>query len=192
MKKRGIVLLLAITVTAGAIGGCGKTGQENQSTGLQMENEEEVSGDTDAAGMQNQTAEQADGSAPDEQISQGAEKESGDDEIFFPTYTGPFSAKEAAVNEDIGVTPCVAPYTIEADLSNVDNLWQFYLGDEQKEMIAQNGFVVCGDAGREFFEIYEINRYVPVASFVTVDSLMHTYHLYFEHLLKKVEKQYLR
>lgn len=192
MKKRGIVLLLAITVTAGAIGGCGKTGQENQAIGLQMENEEELSGDTDAAGMQNQTAEQADGSAPDEQISQGAEKESGDDEIFFPTYTGPFSAKEAAVNEDIGVTPCVAPYTIEADLSNVDNLWQFYLGDEQKEMIAQNGFVVCGDAGREFFEIYEINRYVPVASFVTVDSLMHTYHLYFAHLLKKVEKQYLR
>lgn len=51
--------------------------------------------------------------------------------------------------------------------------------------------MVFGDAGREFFEIYEINRYEPKANFVTVDSMMHTYHLYFSHLLKKVEKEYL-
>ena len=92
---------------------------------------------------------------------------------------------------EIGVTPCVEPYTVEPDLSNVDNLWQFYLPDEMKNKLAENGFVVCGKAGREFFEVYEIDRYEQIAHFVTVDSLMHTYHLYFSHLLKNVERNAL-
>ena len=88
-------------------------------------------------------------------------------------------------------TPSVESYSIEADLSNVTNLWQFYLPDEMIQKIAGNGFVVAGDAGREFFEIYEQNRYNMVPNFVTVDSMMHTYHLYFSHLMKNIEKDYL-
>lgn len=87
--------------------------------------------------------------------------------------------------------PCVEPYAIMPDLSNVDNLWQFYLADGMAEKLAQNGFVVSGSAGGEFFEVYEENRYMLLPSFVTVDSMMHTYHLYFSHLLKNVEKEYL-
>lgn len=82
-------------------------------------------------------------------------------------------------------------YTVEADLSNIDNLWQYYLNDEIKDKLVQNYFVVCGDAGNEFFEVYEQNRYGQLASFVTVDSLMHTYHLYFSYLMKNVERDYL-
>ena len=89
------------------------------------------------------------------------------------------------------MTPGVEPYTVEPDLSNIDNLWQFYLDDAMKEMLAENGFVVCGAAEREFFQIYEIDRYEQIAHFVTVDSLMHTYHLYFSYLLKNIEKTYL-
>ena len=85
----------------------------------------------------------------------------------------------------------VDSYMVEPDLSNMDNLWQYYLEDEMKEKLAQNYFVVCGDAGNEFFEIYEQNRYGQLASFVTVDSLMHTYHLYFSYLMKNVERDYL-
>lgn len=112
-------------------------------------------------------------------------------EAFAPSFGGSFFHAEQGASEDIGVVPCVAPYTVASDLGNVDNLWQFYLDDGEKEKLARNGFVVFGEAGREFFEIYERNRYVPVASFVTVDSLMHTYHLYFSYLLKRVEKDYL-
>ena len=93
--------------------------------------------------------------------------------------------------DSVNVTPCVEPYTIAPDLSNVENLWQFYFYDEQASMLAENGFMVCGDAGREFFEIYETNRYGFIPNFITVDSLMHTYHLYFTHLLKNIEKGYL-
>lgn len=96
--------------------------------------------------------------------------------------------KIAVTVRDTAVTPCVEPYSIAADLGNVDNLWQFYLEDGMKDKLAQNGFVVCGGAGNEFFEAYETNRYSQTASFVTVDSLMHTYHLYFSHLMRNIEK----
>ena len=89
------------------------------------------------------------------------------------------------------VSPNVPSYTLEKDLSNVDNLWQFYLDDEMKDMIARNGFVIREEAGKEFFERYELNRYELMPNFVTVDSLMHTYHVYFAYLLKNIEKNYL-
>lgn len=87
--------------------------------------------------------------------------------------------------------PATAPYTVEADLSNITNLDQFYLYDEQKVLLAQNTFYVDNRGDNEFFEIYELNRYAMIPSFVTVDSLMHTYHLYFSYLLRNTEQNYL-
>lgn len=92
---------------------------------------------------------------------------------------------------EVSVSPCVEPYTIEPDLSNIYNMEQFYLDEETTDKLSQNGFVVCGSAGNEFFEIYEMNRYSNIPNFVTVDSLMHTYHLYFSYLLKNIERDYL-
>lgn len=88
-------------------------------------------------------------------------------------------------------TPNVPAYSVEPDLSNLDNLWQFYLDDELKAKLAENGFVVRGDGGSEFFEVYESNRYAMTPNFVTVDSLMHTYHLYFSYLMKNIERESL-
>ena len=95
------------------------------------------------------------------------------------------------VNTDESVSTNAASYTLEKDLSNVDNLWQFYLDDKMTDLIARNGFVVREEAGREFFDLYERNRYNMIPNFVTVDSLMHTYHVYFAYLLKNIEKEYL-
>lgn len=89
------------------------------------------------------------------------------------------------------ISPVADSYTLEKDLSNVDNLWQFYLDDKMTELLAKNGFVVREEAGREFFDLYERNRYNMIPNFVTVDSLMHTYHVYFAYLLKNIEKEYL-
>ncbi|MDE7477243.1 MAG: DUF3160 domain-containing protein, partial [Lachnospiraceae bacterium] len=108
---------------------------------------------------------------------------------------GPPMLIQTAVQKEAGtITPSVEPYTVDADLGNVENLWQFYALQQNKEMadkLAKNGFVVSGNAGTEFFEIYENNRYDMIPNFVTVDSLMHTYHLYFSYLLKNIEKSYL-
>lgn len=90
--------------------------------------------------------------------------------------------------------PQVAQYSVEPDLSNIVNLNQFYFSDDEPELIqklAKNGFVVAGETGNEFFEVYEINRYELIPNFVTVDSLMHTYHLYFSYLLRNIERDYM-
>lgn len=103
----------------------------------------------------------------------------------------PMLIKTAAPGDEVSAQASVDTYTVQPDLSNIDNLWQFYLGDELSAKLVQNGFVVTPYGGSEFFEVYESNRYGKIASFVTVDSLMHTYHLYFSYLLKNIEKNQL-
>lgn len=98
---------------------------------------------------------------------------------------------KAEKGEETGVTPSVAPYTVDSDFGNVDNRNQIYMDEGAAAKLLQNGFVVYGSAGSEFFQIYEVNRYNQIPNFVTVDSMMHTYHLYFSHLLKNLEKNYL-
>ena len=89
-------------------------------------------------------------------------------------------------------TPTVKTYQTSADLGNVENIGDFYLADEQKSFLAENGFAVdVAAGGYEFYEQYEHNRYSMQPNFVTVDSMMHTYHLYFSHLMKNSEKSYL-
>lgn len=108
-------------------------------------------------------------------------------------FTGgrPFLVRSGDEQAADMAVPSVEAYTAAPDLSNVDNLWQFYLQDGFKAQLAEDGFVVFGEAGFEFYEIYENNRYEQIANFVTVDSMMHTYHLYFAYLMKNVEKEYL-
>lgn len=89
------------------------------------------------------------------------------------------------------VTPSVEPYAAEAGLSNVMNVEQFYLSDQKKALLEQNLFVVSESYYREFFQLYESNRYDQVPNYVTVDSLMHTYHLYFAQLLNRTERNFL-
>ncbi len=91
--------------------------------------------------------------------------------------------------ETTTATPSAMSYTIEPGLANVNNTGQFYLTDQEKSLLEQNGFSVSvGTSGDEFFTTYELNRYLKEPNFVTVDSMMHTYHLYFSHLLKSTER----
>ncbi|MCR5507999.1 MAG: DUF3160 domain-containing protein [Lachnospiraceae bacterium] len=90
---------------------------------------------------------------------------------------------------DVSLVPSVKPYSVSPDLSEVVNPRDFEnLDDDAKRKLAKNLFVVNEAGYDEFFEIYEDNRYNMTPNFVTVDSMMHTYHLYFAHLLKTIEK----
>lgn len=105
----------------------------------------------------------------------------------------PLARKQLLHLEDAAepVTASVAPYETAADLSNIVNLDQFYLSDAAAALLAENQFAVTDRQASEFFEIYEDNRYFQTPNFVTVDSMMHTYHLYFSLLLNRTEKTYL-
>lgn len=189
-RKRRTAVFLAGVLLAGMLSGC--AGPAGGGTPGQTEGEsagEQAGTEADAAGGNRENTADTDGANGLESTGgtdgAGAAQTGGRPQLVTP------SASDAADLAALGVTPCVEPYTVEPDLSNIDNLWQFYLDDEVKEKLVENGFVVFGNAGREFFQTYEIDRYEQIAHFVTVDSLMHTYHLYFSYLLKNIEKTYL-
>ena len=99
--------------------------------------------------------------------------------------------KNAEQYYDESLVPSVPEYKVKPDLSNLINPDDFdHMSPDAKKKLAENHFVVLS-GGLEFFDIYETNRYGQTPSFVTVDSMMHTYHLYFAHLLKKIEKEEL-
>ena len=95
-------------------------------------------------------------------------------------------------SEIAGIKPVVSEYKIAEDMSNIINREEYdYRDDEWKDKLINNGFVVTDGAGREFFELYETNRYFQTPNFVTVDSMMHTYHIYFSYLMRNIEKEHL-
>lgn len=114
------------------------------------------------------------------------------DGASIQTMKRPHMLSFSAMGTD--VTPSVTPYQVASDLSDLINFQQFEydLTDDACRLLAQNQFVVVNmPYAREFYEVYEDNRYMQVPNFVTVDSLMHTYHLYFSMLLSQTEKDYL-
>jgi hypothetical protein len=84
-------------------------------------------------------------------------------------------------------------YTLPVDLSQVQGLDLVSLTDAQRALLAQNGFAVAAPVAgqyREFYQIYEQNRYMEVPVFITTDSVYHVYHLLFDKMLRDLETQY--
>ncbi|AGL03447.1 DUF3160 domain-containing protein [Desulfoscipio gibsoniae] len=100
-------------------------------------------------------------------------------------------ASSFAVYKDVPVdfSPTLEPYKVDPELDNVTNKEMFQLSPEAKQLLVENGFVVVPNQyNREFFMLYETNLYEPVPSFITTDSMLHNYHLFFSHLLRVIEK----
>ncbi|MBU1445774.1 DUF3160 domain-containing protein [Patescibacteria group bacterium] len=106
------------------------------------------------------------------------------EETIEVAYADPFAKWD---DIDVVYTAQVPDYTIDADLGNVDYSDLVNGPDGTKKVLAENGFVVLENGYNEFFSIYEDNRYEYYPSFVTTDSVLHTYHLYFNFLLKSLE-----
>lgn len=84
----------------------------------------------------------------------------------------------------------VSYQTPEPGLNNV-YVGGFYYTPQVENLLVMNSFAMRESYYDEFFQLYETNRYGLCANYVTVDSMMHTYHLYFAYLLKKIEKEHL-
>jgi hypothetical protein len=92
----------------------------------------------------------------------------------------------------VDLNPSLADYKVADDLSNVINKDSFSFSKQAQDLLVKNGFVVVPSYEREFFSVYEINRYSSVPNFITTDAMLHNYHLYFSHLLRTLEKNELR
>lgn len=77
---------------------------------------------------------------------------------------------------------------LDYSLDAVTNRDDWYFDESWYDLLRENLFFIAPGGSDEFYQIYETNRYDLDPSFVTVDSLMHTYHLYFSHLLKTTER----
>ncbi len=86
----------------------------------------------------------------------------------------------------------VQPYKVKADLSNIENLEQFgSFTAEQKKLLSANGFFVAPSEEEQLFYIYERNLYLKLPSFVTADSVLQVYHVFFDYSLRTLEAQKL-
>ncbi len=86
----------------------------------------------------------------------------------------------------------VKPYKVKEDLSNIENLEQFgSFSRQQKELLSKNGFVAAPTSEEQLFYIYERNQYLKLPSFVTADSVLQVYHVFFDYSLRTLESQKL-
>ena len=98
--------------------------------------------------------------------------------------------KETPVN----LIPSVPKYNVAPDLSNITNIMNFEVTGEAVNLLSKNSFVVEPTdyddeySYNEFFQIYENNEYSYCPNFITVDSLLHNYHLLYDYLLINLEE----
>ena len=87
----------------------------------------------------------------------------------------------------VDAAPMIFHEPIAPDLGNV--LVPFPLSADQLSRLADSGVVVSPGVEKEFFTVYEQARYANVPIFVTSDSLLHSYHLIFDKVLRTAERQ---
>lgn len=75
------------------------------------------------------------------------------------------------------------------ELGGVDYIDRYSLNEGQLEQLRQTGFVVTPDDYREFHTVYEHTEGSDLPVFVTVDSVLHVYHLLFDKLLRDLEDE---
>ncbi len=105
------------------------------------------------------------------------------------------SERESGFSVDLGnrpsFTPQVEPYEVEAGLKNVDNLRLFKeeLHSKHMEAISENAFVVVPAQWKQMEFIYEQNNYPRehLPSFVTADSALHFFHIFYDYVLRTIE-----
>jgi hypothetical protein len=106
-----------------------------------------------------------------------------------------YPAKFAEYNEAAVNLPAAysGSYSLPLDLSQVVMNDELKLSDAQLSMLSKNGFVVAPPepgAYREFYLIYESNRYSGAPLFITTDSIYHIYHLIFDKMLRDLETEH--
>lgn len=178
MKKKSISILLTLSLVAVLFYGCGKKAEALKAPETIRTNGEN--------------------SSEEEEVESEEAGATGGGSALVKFLTRPSLVSDFSLNGkaeyDENLVPSIPSYSVDTSFSNVingDMVSGEHVADEFKQKLADNLFVVDGNSGYEFWEEYEFNAYSQTPNFVTVDSLMHTYHLYFAYLLKTTEKTYL-
>ncbi len=78
------------------------------------------------------------------------------------------------------------------DRNAVVNISQFReLSPRVMDKLFQNGFVAVPSEHEQLFQVYEGNDYKLIPNFITTDSVLQLYHLYFDFTLRQIEEEKL-
>ncbi len=103
------------------------------------------------------------------------------------TVTGQVSTKFADyVPMPVSIIPSLKDYSI-GDVSTISNYDKMYLSDAGKSALAKNMFYLEPSGDAQIYEIYKNLSEAGSPAFVTTDSVLHTYHILFDYLLRMLE-----
>lgn len=105
---------------------------------------------------------------------------------------------EDVVLEKVDVTPKIPKYDLPLDIKDVSNYQEFsekiQLSSSALSLLEKNGFVVIPTPREiakrpdDFVEFYSTLKDKDLPIFITTDSLLHYYHIFFDVTLMKIEK----
>ena len=85
----------------------------------------------------------------------------------------------------------VSEYFINKDLSNIENWNQFSFTDDEKSLLAENGFLVKQTDSKYFYESYSDNNINQIPNFITIDAMFHMFNSYISYLKVKLINEHL-
>ncbi|HUT73763.1 MAG TPA: DUF3160 domain-containing protein [Armatimonadota bacterium] len=102
------------------------------------------------------------------------------------------AATARAAYQPVEVVAKLPAYTVAPDLSNVVNRAQFgEFAAPARRLLAANGFVCLPSDDVQLHHIYEQNDYLNLPSFITTDSVLQLYHIFFDYTLRTTETEKL-
>ena len=94
--------------------------------------------------------------------------------------------------EKLNFETLVQPYSVNDNMSNIENLDLFgEFSQEQLKLLKENNFVVSPSKQEQLFYIYEDNEYKGIPSFITTDSVLQVYHIFYDYTLRVLESEKL-
>jgi hypothetical protein len=88
----------------------------------------------------------------------------------------------------IPFNPILAPYNIDPNLDNIHGADKLsFLTKSQRQLLAQNGFVICTSPKLDMYELYEPNP----SPFITSDCVFHAYHVLLSDTIRNLEEAYV-
>ncbi|MBD3292215.1 MAG: DUF3160 domain-containing protein, partial [Armatimonadia bacterium] len=112
-----------------------------------------------------------------------------DDDAQEVTTSAPATTAQVPDRFRVEITPAAETYEIPRDLGTVRNLdFHSELTEGQKRQLSKVGFVVVPDEAEQMFMLYESYAETEdAANFITVDSMLQAWHVFFDFSLRTLE-----
>lgn len=88
----------------------------------------------------------------------------------------------------VSVTPSLKDYSV-GRISQVANFERMGVSEEGKSALLQNLFYLTPSSDSQIYDVYKHLSEAGLPAFVTTDSVLHTYHILFDYILRMLEVQ---